>query len=396
MLWRTRRKGETPKSEAAGDSSVETSDPPPAPPGGRRFGMLSGWRPLTLFWVVLLAGLGIAGGVLQWLGPPSRLVASLSEPIAAVPHAAPAPGFPAVPGTIPAPSAALLDSRPGGPPLPRIAADGMMPARAYAAYFDRADAHPKVALLIASIGLSEADSLNAIRALPAAVSLAISPYAPQLEHLLDDARSGGHETLISTPMESNGFPQNDAGEQSLLTGLDWAQNQQRLDWALGRISGYVGATAIMGGLRGEHFADTAQMGLVLDALARRGLIYLDARPPIARPAGPAQMRPGWRRADLVIDDSATPADIDARLAELADLARRTGSAVGVAGAPAPVTVDRIATWATSLPANGVSLVPISALVPLPEPPARPAAATVAASPAPPAANDTASPEVSSP
>lgn len=377
MLWRRRKKGET-------QAPDEAKSPPDSRPALR-----SKWRQLARFWIVVLVVLGGGGVGLQWLGPLHH-GATPTNPFALATRAGPEPGFPTVPGTIPAPSADLLDppSQPGARPLPRIAANGVMPARAYAAYVDRADAHPKVALLIASIGLSEADSLNAIRSLPAAVSLAISPYAPQLEHVLSEARTSGHETLISIPMESNGFPQNDAGAQSLLTGIDWSLNQDRLDWALSRISGYVGATALMGGLRGERFSDTEQMGFVLDELAHRGLIYLDPRPPTSRPAGPAQMRPGWRRADLVIDDPTTPEDIDTHLAALTDLAHRTGSAVGVIGTPSPLTVGHIAAWATSLPTTGVSLVPVSSLVPLPVPP------QPASSPA--ARGSSASPEVTAP
>ena len=47
----------------------------------------------------------------------------------------------------------------------------------YAAGFDPANKAPRIGILIAGVGLDKAASEDAIRALPAAVTLAVSPYA---------------------------------------------------------------------------------------------------------------------------------------------------------------------------------------------------------------------------
>jgi polysaccharide deacetylase 2 family uncharacterized protein YibQ len=211
--------------------------------------------------------------------------------------------------------------------------------------------------------MAEIDSDEAIRATPAAISLAISPYAPRPARLLAVARATGHETLVSLPMEPLGYPLNDAGNRSLLTGLAPAQNHDRLVWALSRISGYVGATAAMSGLRGERFAASEQMSQVLDELAWRGLLYVDPRPVPQRPGAPLPARPGQRVADLLIDDPPVRSEIEAKLSRLEQLAHDRGSALGVAGLPGPVTVERLAAWATTLGSRNIALVPVSALVP---------------------------------
>ena len=72
--------------------------------------------------------------------------------------------------------------------------------------------------------------------------------------------------------------------------------------------------------------------------------------------------------DIVIDDPPTAADIDAKLARLANLARDKGSALGFAGTVRPVTTQRIVAWASTLPADGLALAPVSALVVRPEAP----------------------------
>jgi len=139
-------------------------------------------------------------------------------------------------------------------------------------------------------------------------------------------------------------------------------NRKNLDWALSRIEGYVGAVGAIGTMRGERFATMPdQMDLVLSALASRGLMYVDpleGHGPVAKAWG--------RHADLAIDDPADQgvadrAMIDARLAALEQLARDSGSALGLVMRPGPVTVARLAAWASGLADRGLALAPVSAL-----------------------------------
>jgi polysaccharide deacetylase 2 family uncharacterized protein YibQ len=66
-------------------------------------------------------------------------------------------------------------------------------------------------------------------------------------------------------------------------------------------------------------------------------------------------------ADVVIDADATPEAVEAALSRLVELARRRGAAIGVASAT-PGGVERLARWANDLEAQGVALVPLSALM----------------------------------
>ena len=65
---------------------------------------------------------------------------------------------------------------------------------------------PRIGLIVADIGLSAAQSEDAIRRLPRAIALAISPYAPQPEVLAALARERGMELLVSLPLEPAGYP----------------------------------------------------------------------------------------------------------------------------------------------------------------------------------------------
>jgi hypothetical protein len=326
---------------------------------------------------VVLVGLAVGGATLQVMGPPGGRVARSPDAQAAVaparvvagPIAAPGPTAAplpiAAPVPITAPDAELLEHAPGDPSaalLPRIAADGRAPMRVYAAEFDPATQAPRIGIVIAGVGLDETESDDAIRALPAAITLAVSPYAPAPENVAAAARRAGHEYLISIPLEPAGYGLNDPGQHALLTGASPAENAQRLDWVLSRLTGYVGATGALGDMRGERFADVPeQMDPMLATLARRGLLYVDPR------QGKARLPHVWSRAvDVVIDDPPSAASIDARLAELLERAHNTGAALGLIGVIRPVTMEHLVAWVGSLGGRGFALAPVSALVTAPE------------------------------
>jgi polysaccharide deacetylase 2 family uncharacterized protein YibQ len=237
-----------------------------------------------------------------------------------------------------------------------------MPMQVYAAGYDRSTRRPRVGLVLAGIGLNQADSEAAIRTLPGGITLAVSPYAENPAKLLSVARTTQHEYLLSIPMEPQGFPLNDPGNLALMTNLPPEQNHARLLGLLSRLAGYVGAVGAEGSLRGGRFASLPdEMDPVLKELASRGLLYVDPLPGAKPPPFV------WSRTvDLVVDDPATAADIDDKLAQLSRLARDNGSALGFAGTVWPVTVQRLATWANGLMADGLALVPVSALAQAPE------------------------------
>jgi polysaccharide deacetylase 2 family uncharacterized protein YibQ len=335
-------------------------------------------RALGWFWIAVLVLLAGGGGALQWLGPPrmatAMAAASVPTQAAARPRedAPPTAGLADVgsPGQaaslVHSPDPALLEASatyPGGM-LPRIGPDGRMPMTMYAAHAEPPDARPRVALLLAGIGLSETDSLEAIHNTPAAVSLAISPYAFHPERLLAEARVAGHETLVSLPLEPDRYPIDDSGNRSLLTGNAPGVNAQRLEWALTRFAGYVGATGALNGMRGERFGSAPElMAPVLRELASRGLLYVDPRPG----AAPPPFAYG-RGVDVVVDEPAVRNGIEANLARLEQVAKDHGAALGLIGMPRPVALDRVAAWAATLAARGFVLVPVSAVMQKPPAP----------------------------
>jgi polysaccharide deacetylase 2 family uncharacterized protein YibQ len=304
----------------------------------------------------------IASGPALTAAPPAAVATAASSvttaprPVSSQPADTRGPGAP-----IPEPQPALLEPAPDfpGKSLPRIGtlpAGGISaPMKAYAGGVDPLDRRPRVALLLAGIGVSGSDSDAAIAHTPAGVTLAYSPYvsAPDLAQ----ARSRGHEIVLSIPMEPAGYPLEDEGPQALLTSSSIEDNARRLEWTLSRHEGYAGATGALGVLHGERFARAGQqMALVMSELAKRGLYYVDPQVGDALTAG------AGLAVDILVDDPELAQSIDTNLNALTRVAIDRGSALGLAGAPRPVTVERITAWADQLAVHGVVLVPVSALL----------------------------------
>jgi len=344
---------------------------------------VTSFRPLLLFWACIL-GIACGGAIaLQIMGPvprpasqPTKTALPEQRPRAEPARLPPSTPHPAPPlkmtlDAIPAPDPALQEVAPGlgGRLLPRAESAARSPATLYAAAFDPAERHPRVTLVIAGMGLDRGLTAQANRTLPAAVDFAYSAYAPQADadRLAAEGRALGRECLLSIPMEPNGYPANEEGDRALLTGADPAQTRQNLDWALSATQGCAGATGASDGQGGERFAASTQVyGDVLTAVAQRGLVYLDPRPG-ARP--PEDDGPGRRVpyvADILVDHAAAldqPADggqIDRNLAQLEQISARRGSAIGIAGPPTPVLLDRIAVWSHGLASRGMVLTPLTA------------------------------------
>jgi uncharacterized protein len=304
--------------------------------------------------------------------PPLPLPLQAASPAPVAPEiAAPAPTAPPLPIPQPAPklramttpaapSPELIEQGKAGP-LPRIAADGRRPWRAYARPFDRSDPRPRIAIVISNLGLSGAATEAAIQDLPGAVTLAFSPYAPDLGDDIPLARSAGHEVLLSLPMEPVDAG-GEAGPQALKTSLTATQNLERLSWMLSRVAGYVGVTDTLG----AHFAGSERdMRPILMEIKKRGLLFFDGNANredvglrLAQSLGVPVAANG-----RFIDTEASRDAIDGMLRAAEVEARRTGHSMAI-GFPYPVTIERISLWARTLEAKGIALAPVSAMVPL--------------------------------
>jgi polysaccharide deacetylase 2 family uncharacterized protein YibQ len=249
-------------------------------------------------------------------------------------------------------------------PLPKVSADGKRPLEAYARpsrYAEKTTGAPvRVAVLINAMGPSDSATAEAIKVLPAPISLAYSAYGRNLQDWVTKARSAGHEVLLQVPLEPINYPETDPGPHTLLTTLPPEENMKRLQWLMSRFTGYVGVTNQMG----AKFEAARDAFLpVLEEIKARGLLYVDdgsvQQSTAAQIAGVLGL--DYSVANVQIDGVQSPADMARALGQLEALAKERGCAIGVASAR-PATIKQLAEWAGKLASKGIVLVPVSAAV----------------------------------
>lgn len=250
--------------------------------------------------------------------------------------------------------------------LPIISPDGL---RALDVYSRQADTEgnfgvARIVIILGGLGISQSSTEQAIRTLPAGVTLAFAPYGNSLTRWMRSARKQGHELLLQVPMEPFGYPQTTAGKRSLLSSVDVQKNQENLHWSLGRITNYVG---VMNYLGGKMMSVPDRLAPVFDELSERGLMFVDdgsVRNSIAERVAKSSDLP-FARAHLTIDTLRTRAAISGKLKELETMAKRSGLAIGVATA-FPDTISQIAIFLKNAKLRGLELTPVSAIASQPK------------------------------
>ena len=303
---------------------------------------------------ILLFVLAILGGVWIWMTAFPRHV-----PVTRVEmKMPPLPGAAGAVDPTKTGNTALLEKGASGP-LPIVAGDGRKAWQVYARPFDKADRRPRIAIVIAGLGQSAAETDAAIK-LPGPVTLAFSPYSADLPAWIEKARIAEHELMLTVPMEPSDFPQEDPGPYTLLTALTPKQNLDRLEWVLGRASGYVGLTNFMGS---RFTAAPDSLRPIIEVLKGRGLLLLETRASSQSIVSGLADEFSLPHAvdDRDFDSDLSHAGIDRALSELEQIAREKGGAIGT-GSAYPVTLERITLWSDTLATKNLVLAPVSAMV----------------------------------
>ncbi|RCK37486.1 hypothetical protein TH19_09485 [Thalassospira profundimaris] len=251
--------------------------------------------------------------------------------------------------------------------VPRIADDGTTPFDAYKRPFEKTEGQPYVAIILTGVGLNDARTQTAINDLPLNISLAISPYSRDIKTVAAQARQMGHEVFLELPMEPADFPLSDPGPRALLTSLSEGENLVRLEWLLAQFPGYAGLVTNEGSKFGS--LDSA-IRPIIESISRSGLMYVEGtRSGMASYGAQLASNAGTPNAigNSLIDHIPSRRQIDARLAELAETAKRNGVAIGFAQSY-PVTIQRLRNWALRLKRLGVELAPVSAVANIQVPP----------------------------
>ncbi len=256
------------------------------------------------------------------------------------------------------PNEELLEDSPFGK-LPISSPDGLRPMDQYARPWSGARG-TRIAIVVGGLGLSQTGTQKAIRDLPPEVTLGFAASGNSLQRWMQEGRREGHEILLQIPLEPFGYPGTNPGPDTLLVSDPPKLNMERLHRSMAKITNYTG---IMNYLGARFMADDKALEPVLRDVGERGLLFLDdgssAQSRTATIAKAVSTPTGF--ADLQLDDQVNETAILRKLDDLERVARRNGSAIGVASA-FDESVAAIAKWSVEAAARGIEIVGVSALV----------------------------------
>ena len=251
------------------------------------------------------------------------------------------------------------------PPLPLKRPDNIpAPIRTASLNPDGLSA-PRVAILLRGLGRNDKNSEIAVNSLPSAISLGVAPYVGSAQQWAIEARERGHEIIVQVPFEPANYPKTNPGPETLLTSSNTAENASKLRTVLDRFQGYSGVTNYFGG----KFLQSAEtMRPIMKDIKSRGLMYIsepNSSQALVRKLA-AEIGVLYSGADIVIDTYQTPNSIQKSLDELVALARRQGSAIGMAYA-SRASIDQLRIWSEKVSSQGIMLVPVGVLAHTPGP-----------------------------
>ncbi|MGY9107973.1 MAG: divergent polysaccharide deacetylase family protein, partial [Alphaproteobacteria bacterium] len=144
------------------------------------------------------------------------------------------------------------------------------------------------------------------------------------------------------------------------TNMNDQELRQHLAAHLDKWQGYVGINNHMGS---KFTSDAVRMGVVMEELKARGLMWLDSKT-TADSAGPlaaAAANVPYLERDVFLDNVDSVSAVLEQLAVLQKTAKSRGFAIGI-GHPHDGTIDALKQWLPTLRRSGISLVPITEIL----------------------------------
>jgi polysaccharide deacetylase 2 family uncharacterized protein YibQ len=217
---------------------------------------------------------------------------------------------------------------------------------------------PRIALIIDDLGYDRDLAISFFQ-LDLPLTFSVLPIAPHTEAIVQEANIRGRELMLHLPMEPKDYPSFNPGPGALLTNMDEAEIRRTIEAHLSRVTGIRGVNHHMG----SYFTERSdKMGIVLRELKKRNLFYIDSRTTkdtVALEMAKKMGLPSARR-HVFLDNELSPKRIRFQMERLLGMARRSGTAIGIAH-PHAETLQVLKEYQHRLESD-VKLIPASELV----------------------------------
>jgi polysaccharide deacetylase 2 family uncharacterized protein YibQ len=192
------------------------------------------------------------------------------------------------------------------------------------------------------------------------VTFAILPGEPHAAEVARMAHAAGREVMLHAPMEPQGYPVVDPGDDALLVSLSEEELRTQMLALLARVPHVAGANNHMGSRFTE---DEPAMKVVMAVMRERGLFFVDSLTSSGSVGSETAQRAGVPvlRRDVFLDNVVEAGPIAREIKRLADKARSNGYAVGICH-PYPETLQALRQTLPKLAKEGIVFVRVSELL----------------------------------
>jgi polysaccharide deacetylase 2 family uncharacterized protein YibQ len=217
----------------------------------------------------------------------------------------------------------------------------------------------RIAIIIDDIGF-RGEVERRFLDLPARITFAILPYAPEAQQFAEEANRRGREVMLHVPMQPKDYPNISPGKGGLLLKMRQSEILRILTADLAQIPHIVGVNNHMGS---AFTSNPKLMRLVLREIKKHNLYFVDSRTAgtargyeVAQELGmPSAMR------NVFLDHVPTLDVIAKQFDLLVAVAKKKGSAIAI-GHPHAATLQTLQNKLGELRAHNIVVVPPSELV----------------------------------
>ena len=220
------------------------------------------------------------------------------------------------------------------------------------------DVRPKVAIIIDDLGYDSKIASSLIQ-LDFPLSFSVLPCAPFTKRIAAQANKEGCELMLHLPMEPRNFPSVNPGPGALFVSMEEDEMIRILDQNLQEIQGVQGVNNHMGSLFTE---DESKMLIILKALKRRNLFFVDSRTTSGTVGFKLAKEIGLPTAgrSVFLDNDLSQKAIKIQIERLCNMARHTGFAIGI-GHPHKETLEVLKEYCPRIKSE-FCVVPVSELL----------------------------------
>jgi len=218
---------------------------------------------------------------------------------------------------------------------------------------------PLVTIIMDDLGRSTITA-EILVSFPEQVTFAVLPGEPHAVQVAEIAHAAGHEVMLHVPMEPQGYPAVNPGDDALFVAQSDAEIRSRFDLLLAKVPYVTGTNNHMG----SRFTEDARaLSPVMESLRDKGFFFIDSRTTGQSKVTEVAQRfsvPTMNR-DVFLDNVAEVSAIVREIKRLQNKARGQGAAIGICH-PYPETLEALRRELPEMRKQGITVVPVSVLL----------------------------------